>query len=140
MARELSEAEARMLLTEARVGRLGCIDGDEPYVVPINYVFETDIIYSHSLEGRKIDALRSNPKACLQVDAVASEVEWRSVIASGTFEEVRTPNERGEILRKLLSRFPKLTPVESVMARDAAAPDPIIFRIHVERITGVAEE
>ena len=35
----------------------------------------------------------------------------------------------GLILNKLLARFPKLTPVESVMVQDASAPDSVVFRI-----------
>ena len=139
MTRPLKEYEAKVLLLGGRVGRLGCIADGEPYVVPINYVFEGDFVYSHSLPGKKVDALRVHPRVCLQVDEIDSDVEWRSVIAYGIYEEVHTPAERAAILHKLLSRFPKLTPVESVAAQDAAAPDPVAFRIRVDRINGVAE-
>ena len=135
----LLEEEARALLSDCRIGRLGCVDNGEPYVVPINYVFEDGTIYSHSLPGRKIDALRAHPRACLQVDEIENDFNWRSVIAYGDFEEIRTPSERRSILDKLLARFPQLTPVESVMAQDASAPDSVIFRIRIDRMTGVAE-
>src|SRR5881396_2187449 len=118
----LPEEEARALLSAGRIGRLGCIDNGEPYVVPINYVFEDESIYSHSLPGQKIDALRANPRACLQVDEIKSDFDWCSVIAYGDFEEIRVPTDRRAILSKLLTRFPLLTPVESVMAQDAATP------------------
>ncbi len=137
--RMLSEAEAWSLITAGKIGRLGCVDKAEPYVVPINYVFEGGSIYSHSLPGRKIDLLRANPRACLQVDEIEDNFSWRSVIAYGNFEEIRIPSERRSILAKLLVRFPLLTPVESVMAQDPSAPDSIVFRIGVDRITGVAE-
>src|SRR5262245_1384454 len=39
-------------------------------VVPVNYLFDGEFIYIHSLPGRKIDVLRANPNACMQVDAV----------------------------------------------------------------------
>jgi hypothetical protein len=136
----LSETEARNLIAGGKIGRLGCVDNGEPYVVPINYVFEDGSIYSHSLPGRKIEALRAHPRACLQVDEIENDFEWRSVIAYGNFEEIRVPSDRRSILSKLLARFPLLTPVESVMAKDASAPDSVVFRIIVDRITGVAEE
>ena len=69
----------------------------------------------------------------------AQNLSWRSVIAFGNFEEIRAPSDRRSILGKLLARFPLLTPVESVMAHDAGAPDSVVFRIRVDRITGVAE-
>ena len=137
--RTLLEEEARSLLSSAKVGRLGCVDDGEPYIVPINYLFEDGSIYSHSLPGRKLDALRAHPRACLQVDDIRDDLNWQSAIAYGNFEEVRQPSDRRLILTKLLARFPLLTPVESTMAEDAAAPDSIVFLIRVDRITGVAE-
>ncbi len=71
---------------------------------------------------------------------IADDFHWRSAIAFGNFEEIRVPSDRRSILSKLLARFPLLTPVESVMAQDASAPDSIVFRIRVNRITGVAED
>lgn len=139
MTRTLSDAEARNLIGNGKIGRLGCVVNGEPYVVPINYVCGDGTIYSHSLPGLKIEALRAHPRACFQVDEIKNDFEWRSAIAYGNFEEVRVPSDRKIILGKLLTRFPLLTPVESVMAEDAGAPDSIVFRIRIDRITGVAE-
>jgi nitroimidazol reductase NimA-like FMN-containing flavoprotein (pyridoxamine 5'-phosphate oxidase superfamily) len=139
MMRVLQDDEARELLGTHKIGRLGCVDNGEPYVVPINYVFEDETIYSHSLPGRKIEALRAYPRSCLQVDEIENDFNWRSVIAYGTFEEIRIPSERRSILGKLLARFPQLTPVESVMSQDASAPDSVVFCIRIDRMTGVAE-
>jgi len=139
MTRVLSDAEAIELIKGGKLGRLGCIDQDEPYVVPINYLLDEGSIFSHSLPGRKIDAMKAHPRVCLQVDQIDGDFRWRSAIAFGEFEEMDRPKDRREILGKLLSRFPKLTPVESKIAQDAGAPDPVVFRIKVVRITGVEE-
>lgn len=140
MTRVLSDAQAREVITAGKIGRLGCIDQDEPYVVPINYLLDEGAIYSHSLPGRKIDAMRGHPRACLQVDQIVDDFHWRSAIAFGNFEEIRVPSDRRAVLSKLLARFPLLTPVESAMVQDAAAPKSIVFRIIVDRITGVEEK
>ena len=134
----LPEEEGRALLSTRGIGRLGCVDNGEPYVVPINYVFDDGSVYSHSLPGRKIEALRAHRRACIQVDQIENEFEWRSVIAFGNFEEIRMPSERSAVLGKLLARFPLLTPVESVMAPEVE-PNRIVFRIRIDRITGVSE-
>jgi len=139
MITRLSQEEARTLLTTGRVGRLGCVYEGEPYVVPINYVFYGESIYSHSLPGRKLEALRANPRACLQVDEVKDEYHWRSAIAFGAYEEITDPTERERAVRALQAGFPKLTPVESVPVHDGQS-SVVIFRIRIERITGVGEK
>ena len=139
MSKVLSEEEALALISAGKIGRLGCVDNGEPYVVPINYVVDDRSIYSHSLPGRKIDAMRTHSRVCLQVDQIADDFNWRSAIAFGDFEEIRVPSDRRSLLGKLLARFPLLTPVESVMAQDASPPDSVVFRIRIVRITGVAE-
>lgn len=140
MMKMLSDDEARNLFQSARVARLGCIVNNEPYVVPINCHLEDDCLYSHSLPGLKISGLRENPRACVQVDHIESDLHWRSAIAFGKFEEITKPGERADVLAKLLKSFPLLTPVESAIAIDGSAAEVIVFRIRIERLTGVAEE
>lgn len=135
----LDTQEARKVFLSARVARLGCIVNGQPYIVPINYNFEDDCLYSHSLPGLKISGLRENPQACVQVDEIESELLWRSAIAFGKFEEITRQSERAEVLAKLLGRFPMLTPVESAMTTDGYSPQVIVFRIKIDRITGVSE-
>jgi len=72
MARTLTESEARALIQASKVERLGCVVDGGPYVVPINYVFANDSIYSHSLPGLKIEAMRAQPRVCLQVEEIES--------------------------------------------------------------------
>jgi len=139
MLTRLNETEATKLLAQQRIGRLACITEAGPYVVPIGYYFVDGFAYCHSLPGLKIDALRKDPRACLQVDAIESELRWKSVLAFGTYEEVK-PKDRNEIMNQLLQRFPMLTPVESALASDAGSLPVIVFRIRIERITGLAEE
>ena len=139
MMRTLSNEETRQLFQGARVGRLGCIVNGEPYVVPINCHLEGDYLYSHSLSGLKIASLRENPRACVQIDQIESDLRWRSAIAFGKYEEITKPNERADILSTLLRKFPMLTPVESAIAVDGYSPEVIVFRIKIERLTGVSE-
>lgn len=139
MMKMLSHDEARELFQGSRVARLGCIVNGEPYVVPINCQLEGDCLYSHSLNGLKISGLRENPRACVQVDQIESDLHWRSAMAFGKFEEITKPNERADVLGKLLRNFPMLTPVESAIAVDGGAPEVIVFKIRIERVTGVSE-
>ncbi|HYH87372.1 MAG TPA: pyridoxamine 5'-phosphate oxidase family protein [Pyrinomonadaceae bacterium] len=135
----MSKEESLALLRASRLARLGCVADGEPYVVPVNYVFDDECAISHSLPGRKITAMRAHPRVCLQVDEVADQFHWKSVLAYGTFEELKNPDERARALGLLLSLFPRLTPVESFIAGDASAPAPIAYRIRIDRVTGIME-
>jgi nitroimidazol reductase NimA-like FMN-containing flavoprotein (pyridoxamine 5'-phosphate oxidase superfamily) len=139
MITRLSQEEARALLTASSVGRLGCVYEGGPYVVPINYVLDGESIYVHSLPGRKLEALRANPRACLQVDHVTDSFHWRSAIAFGAYNEVTNPTERDRAVRALYARFPNLTPVESVPVHDGQS-SVVIFRIRIDEVTGVGEK
>lgn len=140
MMKTLNDGDARKVFESARVARLGCIVNGEPYVVPINCLLEGNYLYSHSLNGLKISALRENPRACVQVDEIETEMSWRSAIAFGKYEEITDSNEKAEILNKLFRVFPMLTPVESTLALDGLAQEVIVFRIRIDRLTAVSEE
>ena len=134
----LGETDALVILREGNLGRLGCIADGGPYVVPVNYVFDGNDIYIHSLPGKKIDALRANPRVCLQVDEIKDAYNWRSVIAYGNYEEVSDEITREQLLSKLFSRVPHMTPVESRLTKGLR--ETIVFRIKVDTITGMGEE
>jgi len=137
--RTLTVGQAFEVIKAGKIGRLGCIDRNEPYVVPINYLTDNGAIYSHSLPGKKIDVMRTHPRVCLQVDQIDDDFHWRSALATGKFEEVKSAKDRRLVLSRLLSVFPSLTPVESMIVQDAAAPECIVFRIVIDQITGVEE-
>jgi len=139
MIKRLSDDEAWALLRAARLGRLGCIADGAPYVVPVNYAADGACVLVHTLPGRKLAAMRANPRVCLQVDDITDQYHWRSVLAHGTFEEIRNVVERARALGHLLAQFPELTPVETLLAGDVAAPAPVVFRVRVERLTGLVE-
>jgi hypothetical protein len=135
---KLRDTDALAILREGTMGRLGCIAAGWPYVVPVNYYFDGKDIYIHSLPGKKIDALRANHRVCLQVDEIKDTYNWRSVIAYGIFEEVSSEETRENVLTRLYSRLPHMTPVESKLVK--GLKETIVFRIQVEEVTGVGEK
>ena len=59
--------EILSILDKAKVLHLGLVDGDEPYVVPMNYGYVMEdgklTVYLHGAKvGRKLDVMRANPK------------------------------------------------------------------------------
>ena len=135
---KLGNTDALAILREGTLGRLGCIAAGWSYVVPVNYYFDGENIYIHTLPGKKLDALRANPRVCLQVDEIKDSYNWRSVIAYGTFEEVSNEETQEKVLTKLYSRLPHMTPVESRLVNGMTGTT--VFRIKVEDVSGMAEE
>lgn len=117
--RELTHlADIEAILKKAFVCHLGLSDGDQPYVVPMNYGYETGHLYLHcALEGRRIDMIKKNPKVCFEMEIFNREVikngdqpcEWgtayRSVIGSGTASLMKTAEEKTKGLTVILKRF-----------------------------------
>ncbi len=72
--REVTDMEEIIsILDKAKVLHLGLVDGDEPYVVPMNYGYTMEdgkmTVYLHgALQGRKLDVMRVNPKVFFELD------------------------------------------------------------------------
>ena len=78
--RQITEIEAiRAILDKAKVLHLAMIDGDRPYVVPLNYGYTLEngalTLYLHSArEGRKLDVLRQNDRVAFVLETNVSQV------------------------------------------------------------------
>ena len=89
----IDSEEIEAVIRKATVCRLGLVDGNESYIVPVNFGYERNAIYFHSaLEGRKVELIKKNNKVCFEIDTdVAIEktdksncsVKYRSVIGRG---------------------------------------------------------
>ena len=72
--REITDPqEIVRILDTAKVVHIGMIDGDRPYIVPMNYGYTMEngelTLYLHgALTGRKIDVLRVNPRVCFELE------------------------------------------------------------------------
>ncbi|MFO7911688.1 MAG: pyridoxamine 5'-phosphate oxidase family protein, partial [Desulfotignum sp.] len=100
----IKTADIEQILKQAQVCRLGFVDNNVPYIVPMNYGYQDQALYFHSApEGRKIDLIRANPLVCFEVDELvkmnkaARACDWgvsfKSVIGTGTARILETPAE-----------------------------------------------
>ena len=129
------------ILEKSKVVHVGMVDGDEPYVVPMNYgytlVDEKLTIYLHGAKrGRKIDVLRENPKVffemCCDVTPFEGEVAckygntYASIMGRGLATIVEDVEEKKKALSVLMKTQvskdftfeDKLTTVVSVIRID----------------------
>jgi len=112
----LSAADIDAILIEGQVGYLALSRGNQPYLVPLNFLYEDGFIYFHcALRGRKIDYIRANPRVCFQTGETGGLIagdnpcshnyHYRSVIIEGTLEEVVDSFEKEKILRLLTAKY-----------------------------------
>jgi hypothetical protein len=148
MLGELNQEQIEALLTSNVVGRIGCYADSKVYVVPVTYVYQDGYIIGHTSEGLKIHMLRRNPACCFEVDHVDNMANWQSVIANGTFEEIKG-EEAANAMKKLVTRLlPLMTSqtsqpshgMEQTHRQDVAGHSAIIYRIHLTEKTGRFEK
>ena len=105
------------ILEKSKVVHVGMIDGDEPYVVPMNYGYILEdgklTIYLHGARrGRKIDAIKTNPKVfyemCCDITPFEGEVAckygitYASIMGRGLATLVEGVEEKKQALSLLM--------------------------------------
>lgn len=100
--REMSRAECLRILAGARLARLACVHENQPYVVPVCLAYDeaSGCLYGFTTPGQKVEWMRANPLVCVEVDEIAADDQWVSVIAIGRYEELsEIPGSDGGRLR-----------------------------------------
>lgn len=140
--KELTREVSLHFLADIHFGRLACAKDSQPYVTPFNFAYHDQYIYSFSTVGRKIEWLRGNPLACVEVDEITNPQQWTSVIVFGRYEELpATANGHAtrEFAFKLLQQrelwwepgFAK------TILHGAERPlDPVYYRLSIDEISG----
>ena len=90
------------ILQGAVICRIAMMDGDRPYILPVNYGYSDGCLFIHSApEGKKIDLLRKNRQVCFEVEdrpevikgerACDWTTRYRSVVGYGEVEILSAP-------------------------------------------------
>jgi uncharacterized protein len=115
--REITDREAiDDLLRRETVMYLAMVDDGAPYVVPISYGYDGQVLYLHSaLAGRKMEVLRRNPQVCFAVgvDRVLHKGEvpcgwgfkYRSVVGEGLVTIIADEAGKRQGLDVLMRQF-----------------------------------
>jgi nitroimidazol reductase NimA-like FMN-containing flavoprotein (pyridoxamine 5'-phosphate oxidase superfamily) len=144
MIGNLNDNQIDEMLKKHFVGRIGCHNGNDIYVVPVSYAYDGKYIYVRSVEGKKIEMLRKNPSACFEVDETQDMAHWQSVIIKGKYEELTDETERNKALKILIDRrLPIMSSTTTHLGdiwpfppEDLSIIKGVVFRISVEEKTG----
>ena len=111
----MSMDEKEELLARALAGRLGMCKDNQPYAVPMCFLYHDGRIFFHSArQGRKMDFMRANPTVCFQVDEhslVSSSkpckftMNYHSVVAVGRVRFLADSKEKLKILKLLVRKY-----------------------------------
>ena len=108
--KEMSRPEIVALLLRGQMGHLGCSRDGHPYVVPMNYAFDSECIYFFTTEGTKTEYISANHEVCFQVEEIEDVRNWSSVMALGPAERLNKPEEMERAMRLIAERNPTLEP------------------------------
>lgn len=136
-------AEIEQIIKQARVCRLGLVDGNEPYVVPVCFGYEKNAFYFHCApEGRKIDLIKKNNQVCVEIDDDVEisgaekpcgwSAKYRSVIGVGRAHILEDEEDKIHGLAVIMWQFGERKPNIEFEKTDRTA----VVRIDIENITG----
>lgn len=138
MTREMSVE----LLKRTHVGRLGCAQGSQPYVIPFSFAYHRDFIYSFATIGKKIEWMRANSLVCVEADEIVSRREWQTVVIFGRYQELPDTLEfdgARVVAHDLLAKTAMWWEpgyVKTLHQGEERSLQPIYFRISISRISG----
>ena len=138
----------KKFLKECKVSRVGMWDGEEVYVVPMNYGYEEEdgdviTIYFHCAKvGKKIDILKKNPKVCLEMDGKHELKEgaipcqygfyYESFIGNGEVQFIEDTKEKEKALSITMKHQ---TGKEFTEFNDKWVKAVCIFKVKLEKYT-----
>lgn len=148
MLGELNEVQIDNLLLSQAVGRIGCTDGNKPYITPVTYVYDGKDIIGQTKEGLKLKMMRKNPNVCFEVDRMTDMANWQSAIVSGVFHELKgkeADKARDYLFEHVLPLMTSSTihPHEHQVTGkvdDANRIKPVMYRIKIKEKTGRFEK
>jgi nitroimidazol reductase NimA-like FMN-containing flavoprotein (pyridoxamine 5'-phosphate oxidase superfamily) len=146
----LNAVECAQVLEQARVAHLACIAAGEPYVTPMSFVMIGGVLYFRTALGRRVDALRQDPRVSVSAAKIGEDDSWRSVLIRGTARFVDDRRIEEDVVAALIHKYgnsplsfskptilPKERPVvavDPVETTGRASGDPLSPGIHPGRV------
>lgn len=132
------------ILQSCDVLRLAMVDGDNPYIVPLNYGYKNNCLYVHGAKvGKKIDLLKINNKVAFEVEDKAEIVKginacdwttnYRSVVGQGEVDLIDDYDEKISALNIIMHHFG--APLENEF-HPKHVENTLILKIKITEMTG----
>jgi len=139
----ISKYEIESIINKAFVCRLGMVDENGPYVVPLSFGYKEGSLYFHSAkEGRKLDILKKNKRVCFEIDTdheiVESEkackwgMKYKSVIGFGNALFIEDMESKKTALGIIMHHYSG----RSFEFEEKEVKRVVIFKVEIESMTG----
>lgn len=139
----MNTTDIEAIIRKSTVCRLGLLDQDTPYVVPLCFGYRNGTLFFHTApKSRKLDMLRRHPRVCFEMDVLSDplpaeapcdwNMRYRSVIGFGTAAIIEDASEKREALAVIMDHYTRgpYTFPDKKIAITA------VFKVVVEQMTG----
>jgi len=104
------------ILEKSELCRIAMVDNGEPYIVPLNFGYKDNIIYTHSAPiGRKIEILQRSNRVCFEIlfsnelipgdKACNWGAKFRSIIGYGEVQIITESERKKSGLDIIMSKY-----------------------------------
>lgn len=140
------QKEIIRILDKCKVLHLGLVDGDEPYVVAMNYGYTMEednlTLYLHAATaGHKLDLIKANPKVFFEIDCDVIPFEGKVACQYGTSYSSIMGRGRAEIIedaeekKQIMSVFMKSQTGQDFTFQDKLVSIVSVIKIQVSEYT-----
>lgn len=140
------QKEIIRILDKCKVLHLGLVDGDEPYVVAMNYGYTMEednlTLYLHAATaGHKLDLIKANPKVFFEMDCDVIPFEGKVACQYGTSYSSIMGRGRAEIIedveekKQIMSVFMKSQTGQDFTFQDKLVSIVSVIKIQVSEYT-----
>jgi nitroimidazol reductase NimA-like FMN-containing flavoprotein (pyridoxamine 5'-phosphate oxidase superfamily) len=139
---QLTPDECFEVLGRVRYGRIACSRHEQPYVVPFTFYLDPprECLYSFSTLGTKIEWMRANPRVCVEVDEIADQFNWTSIVVTGRYEELGDSKQDEAARRRAYDLFQERSawwlPGAGKSTSSGEHHMSIIYRITIDKMSG----
>jgi len=139
------DAEMDAIIHEAQVCYVGMSDGEDPYVLPMNFAYENRKLYLHAdTHGKKLDIIRNNPSVCVNFNTgnelfyrhkevgCSWGMKYKSVNLHGKVRFVEEYDEKYRIMKLVMKKYSG----EEYEFSVPSIKNVVIMCIDVEKLTG----
>ncbi|RLC16140.1 MAG: pyridoxamine 5'-phosphate oxidase family protein [Deltaproteobacteria bacterium] len=111
-----NESDIKAIIEKTSVCRLGMVEGNKPYIVPLCFGYSDNALYFHgALKGKKIDLIRGNPNVCFEFDLLTETIEsdnacdwsmkYQSIIGFGKASFIESLDEKRNAISIIMRQY-----------------------------------